>query len=113
MSYGAKAISYCIQHLCRSAIKPRSTDLASISGLLCLSTTCDEKFCSVKAAVKVLLTALRYGRRVLDCMEISNGSTGRDALLFDMGSVRRLRCDTASVSLTMAAPIAPCLRACP
>jgi hypothetical protein len=32
---------------------------ASISGTLCRSTTSDEKFSSVRAAVKVLLTALR------------------------------------------------------
>ena len=43
-----------------------AADLASISGLLCLSTTWDEKFWSVNAAVRVLLTALRYGRSVLD-----------------------------------------------
>ena len=43
------------------------TNLASISGLLCLSTTCDEKFSSVNAAVNVARTALRYGLKVLDC----------------------------------------------
>ena len=39
---------------------------ASTSGLLCRSTTCDEKFSKVRAAVSVLRTALRYGRSVLD-----------------------------------------------
>ena len=46
----------------------RKTDPASTSGLLCLSTTCEEKFSNVRAAVRVLRTALRYGRSVLDCI---------------------------------------------
>lgn len=43
-----------------------STHAASTSGLLCLSTTWDEKFCRVNAAVNELRTAFRYGLSVLD-----------------------------------------------
>jgi hypothetical protein len=37
--------------------------------LLCLSTTCELKFSSVIAAVRVDLTQLKYGRSVLDCVQ--------------------------------------------
>ena len=40
------------------------TYLTSTSGLLCLSTTCDEKLSKHIAAVKVCLTAVKYGRSV-------------------------------------------------
>lgn len=38
----------------------------SISGLLCRSTTCDEKFSKQIEAVRVDRTAFRYGLRVFD-----------------------------------------------
>ena len=41
-----------------------STNLTSTSGLLCLSTTWDEKLSKHMAAVKVCLTAVKYGRNV-------------------------------------------------
>lgn len=44
-----------------------TTYFDSTSGLLCRSTTWDEKFSSVSAAVSVARTAFRYGRRVFDC----------------------------------------------
>ena len=40
------------------------TNLTSTSGLLCLSTTWDEKLSKHMAAVKVCLTAVKYGRNV-------------------------------------------------
>lgn len=40
------------------------THRTSTSGLLCLSTTCEEKFSRQRAACRVARTALRYGRRV-------------------------------------------------
>ena len=40
--------------------------LTSTSGLLCLSTTCDEKFSKHIAAVRVFFTAVRYGLSVAD-----------------------------------------------
>jgi len=39
-------------------------DLTSTSGLLCRSTTCEEKLSRHMAAVRVCLTAARYGLRV-------------------------------------------------
>lgn len=40
------------------------THRTSTSGLLCLSTTCEEKFSRQRAACRVARTALRYGRNV-------------------------------------------------
>lgn len=44
------------------------THPASISGTLCRSTTCDGNDSSVRAAVRVLRTVLRYGLSVFDCV---------------------------------------------
>ena len=44
----------------------KGTYPASTSGLLCLSTTCEAKFSKHIAAVKVALTAFKYGLKVLD-----------------------------------------------
>lgn len=52
----------------------RPFHLASTSGLLCLSTTCDEKFSRHIAAVRVDLTAARYGLSVLDFKYFQGGT---------------------------------------
>lgn len=44
----------------------KSARMAGVDALLCRSTTCELKFSSVMAAVRVDLTQLRYGRNVLD-----------------------------------------------
>ena len=41
--------------------------LTSISGLLCRSTFCEEKFSTHMAACRVRFTAIRYGFSVADC----------------------------------------------
>lgn len=51
----------CVLYSMRSFAYPDS-----ISGVLCLSATWEEKFSKHKAAVKVERTAVRYGRSVLD-----------------------------------------------
>lgn len=62
---------------------PKSTHRTSTSGLLCLSTTCEEKFSRQRAACKVARTALRYGRKVAvwgaerESVWETSGSTGR------------------------------------
>lgn len=50
---------------CSLEVSPRSlTHLTSTSGLLCRSTTWEEKFSKHRAAWRVARTAFRYGRKV-------------------------------------------------
>ena len=56
--------------ICIGLVYISSTHADSISGLLWRSTCCDAKFSKVRAAVRVARTALRYGRRVLDCGQL-------------------------------------------
>lgn len=58
--------SFSWQTLSGSFFMNTDTHLTSTSGLLCLSTTCDEKFSTHMEACKVFLTASRYGFRVDD-----------------------------------------------
>lgn len=61
--------SFLFREMITGASSNSVLPIVSISGLLCRSTSCDEKFSRHIAACSVDLTAARYVARVFDCKE--------------------------------------------
>lgn len=61
-----KTRSFSLRAIVSGARRTSGEVQASISGTLCRSAVCEAKFDSVKAAVKLLRTHCRYGRRDWD-----------------------------------------------
>lgn len=75
------------------------THAASTSGLLWRSTTCDEKFSRVRAAVRVDLTAARYGLSTLDYYLINISSDVNSGVILTIAMKMKSRLAAEPIDL--------------